>query len=87
MIVHVTGEQFAWTSTTPGPDGNFGRRDLKLLDLHRNPLGLDRSDPAAMDDVTTVNQLYLPVNMPIYRIEAMPRTSSTASRARVPSEA
>ena len=30
-----------------------------------NPLGLDRSDPAAQDDVTTVNQLYLPVNKPI----------------------
>ena len=31
----------------------------------RTPLGLDRSDPAAKDDVTTVNQLYLPVNKPI----------------------
>jgi cytochrome c oxidase subunit 2 len=30
-----------------------------------NPLGLDRDDPAAKDDVTTVNQLYLPVNRPI----------------------
>ena len=30
-----------------------------------NPLGLDRSDPAAKDDITTLNQLYLPVNKPI----------------------
>ena len=30
-----------------------------------NPLGLDRTDPAAKDDVTTLNQLYLPVNKPI----------------------
>ena len=29
------------------------------------PLGVDRSDPAAKDDVTTVNQIYLPVNKPI----------------------
>ena len=43
----------------------FGRTDIKLLDLQSNPLGLDRTDPAAMDDVTLVNQLYLPVNRPI----------------------
>ena len=65
VIVQVTGEQFAWNIHYPGPDGKFGRRDLKLLDLQSNPLGLDRSDPAAKDDVTTLNQLYLPVNRPI----------------------
>ena len=43
----------------------FGRTDIKLIDLQANPLGLDRSDPAAKDDVTTLNQLYLPVNRPI----------------------
>src|SRR5688572_27383608 len=64
QIVQVTGEQFAWNFHYPGPDGQFGRTDIKLLDLTSNPLGLDRSDPAAKDDVTTVNQLYLPVNRP-----------------------
>jgi len=48
-----------------GPDGVFGRTKIDLLDLQSNPLGLDRSDPAAKDDVTTVNQLYLPANRPI----------------------
>ena len=61
----VTGEQFAWNVHYAGPDGVFGRTDIKLIDLQSNPLGLDRSDPAAKDDVTTVNQLYLPVNKPI----------------------
>jgi cytochrome c oxidase subunit II len=65
LVVEVTGEQFAWNIHYPGPDGTFGRTDIKLLDLQSNPLGLDRSDPAAKDDVTTVNQLYLPVNKPI----------------------
>src|SRR5918992_3087919 len=65
LIVQVTGEQFAWNMHYPGPDRVFGRTDVTLLDLQSNPLGLDRSDPAAMDDVTTVNQLYLPVNRPI----------------------
>jgi len=65
LVVQVTGEQFAWNIHYPGPDRVFGRTDIKLLDLQTNPLGLDRSDPAAKDDVTTVNQLYLPVNRPI----------------------
>jgi cytochrome c oxidase subunit 2 len=65
MMVQVTGEQFAWNIHYAGPDGKFGRTDLKLLDLQSNPLGLDREDPAAKDDVTTVNQMYLPVNKPV----------------------
>jgi cytochrome c oxidase subunit 2 len=65
LVVQVTGEQFAWNAHYAGPDGVFGRTDITLLDLQANPLGLDRSDPAAKDDVTTVNQLYLPVNKPI----------------------
>ena len=65
LIVQVTGEQFAWNIHYPGADRIFGRTDVKLLDLQTNPLGLDRTDPAAMDDVTVVNQLYLPVNRPI----------------------
>jgi cytochrome c oxidase subunit 2 len=64
LVVQVTGEQFAWNIHYAGPDGKFGRTDLKLLDLQSNPLGLDRSDPVGQDDVTTVNQLYLPVNRP-----------------------
>ena len=65
LVVQVTGEQFAWNIHYAGPDGKFGRTDIKLLDLQSNPLGLDRSDPAGVDDVTTLNQLYLPVNRPI----------------------
>ena len=65
LVVQVTGEQFAWNIHYPGADRVFGRKDIKLIDLQSNPLGLDRSDPAAKDDITTVNQLYLPVNKPI----------------------
>ena len=65
LVVHVTAEQFAWNVRYAGPDGAFGRTDIKLIDLQSNPLGLDRSDPAAKDDVTTLNQLYLPVNRPV----------------------
>jgi cytochrome c oxidase subunit II len=65
LTVNLTPEQFAWNVRYAGPDGVFGRTDIKLIDLQSNPLGVDRSDPAAKDDVTTVNQLYLPVNKPI----------------------
>ncbi len=65
LVVQVTGEQFAWNIHYAGPDGKFGRTDIKLIDLQSNPLGLDRSDPSAKDDVTTLNQLYLPVNRPV----------------------
>lgn len=30
-----------------------------------NPLGLDRSDPSARDDITTINQMHLPVGRPV----------------------
>lgn len=62
--VRVVGEQFAWNVHYPGADGTFGRSEPGLVDLQSNPLGLDRSDPAAADDVTTVNQLHLPVDRP-----------------------
>jgi cytochrome c oxidase subunit II len=65
LVVQVTAEQFAWNVHYAGPDGKFGRTDIKLIDVQANPLGLDRSDPVAKDDVTTLNQLYLPVNRPI----------------------
>ena len=65
LVVHLTAEQFAWNVRYAGPDGVFGRTDIELLDLQTNPLGIDRSDPPAKDDVTTLNQLYLPANRPI----------------------
>jgi cytochrome c oxidase subunit II len=59
--VRVVAEQFAWNVHYPGADGKFGRTDPKLIQTGTNPLGLDRNDPAAADDITTINQLHLPV--------------------------
>ncbi len=64
VVVRVVGEQFAWNIHYPGPDGKFGRTDVSLMAAD-NPLGLDRSDPAAKDDITTINQLTLPVDKPV----------------------
>lgn len=64
-VVKVVGEQFAWNVHYPGPDGKFGKTSIDLIDLQSNPLGLDRSDPDGKDDITTVNQLHIPVGKPV----------------------
>jgi cytochrome c oxidase subunit 2 len=63
--IRVIAQQFAWNIQYPGPDGVFGRTDIKLVNEQTNPIGLDRSDPHGKDDITTVNQLHIPVNRPI----------------------
>lgn len=63
-VVRVVAEQFAWNIQYPGPDGKFGRTDITKVSSD-NPMGLDRTDPNAKDDITTINQLTLPVNRPV----------------------
>mgnify|MGYP001317609268 CR=1 FL=1 len=63
-VIRVVAEQFAWNVHYPGPDGKFGRASINLIDTD-NPLGLDRSDPDAKDDIVTNNTLMLPVNKPV----------------------
>ena len=64
VVVRVVGEQFSWNVHYPGRDGKFGRTDINRITAD-NPLGLDRSDPAAKDDITTINQLNLPIDRPV----------------------
>jgi len=63
-VVRVVAEQFAWNVHYPGADRTFGRTDVNLIAAN-NPLGLDRTDPAARDDITAINQLTVPVNHPV----------------------
>ncbi len=62
--VRVVAEQFAWNIHYPGADRRFGRTALALVSPD-NPLGLDRVDPAAADDVVGVNELHVPVGRPV----------------------
>ena len=64
VVVRVVAQQFAWNIWYPGADGVFGAQDLSLVDEATNPLGIDREDPAAKDDITSLNQLHLPVDKP-----------------------
>jgi cytochrome c oxidase subunit II len=63
-VVRVVGEQFAWNVHYPGPDGIFGRTEPARVAAD-NPIGIDRSDPPAKDDIVTINQLNLPVDKPV----------------------
>jgi cytochrome c oxidase subunit II len=64
VVVHVVAKQFEWQVHYPGPDGKFGRTDLKMVGSD-NPIGLDRRDPDAKDDLIETNQLTLPVDRPV----------------------
>ncbi len=61
LIVEVVGQQFVWNVRYPGPDGDFGPTDPKLVDDSiGNALGVDRSHPMGDDDLI-VPRLGLPV--------------------------
>ena len=64
ILVHVVGQQFNWTYHLPGPDGQFGHREVGLATT-QNPLGLDYNDPAAKDDIVALGELHVPVNRPV----------------------
>jgi cytochrome c oxidase subunit 2 len=62
--IHVIAEQFVWNIHYPGTDRRFGRTSQALISA-ANPLGIDRSDPAAKDDIGILNSLTLPLNWPV----------------------
>jgi cytochrome c oxidase subunit 2 len=61
--LRAVGEQFRWTFQYTGPDGKFGKRDIKLVSTS-NALGLDRTDPDAADDLVATGEMHIPVNRP-----------------------
>ncbi len=63
-VVRVIAEQFAWNMHYPGRDGVFGLTDQSLVSP-TNPVGVDRNDPYAKDDIVSVNQFNVPVNKPV----------------------
>jgi len=64
ILVHAIGQQFNWNFHLPGPDGQFGRRDINLVTTS-NPLGLDSADAAAKDDIFVLGELHVPKDRPV----------------------
>ena len=59
--IRIAAEQFAWNIHYPGPDGRFGRTSQPLISAS-NPIGIDREDAAAQDDIGLLNVLMLPIS-------------------------
>jgi cytochrome c oxidase subunit 2 len=62
-VVRMIARQFEWHAHYAGADGRFGRRDIIHI-TPTNVVGLDRGDPAAADDVVSINRMNLPVDKP-----------------------
>ena len=61
-VIHIeaTGWQFAWNLRYPGPDGELGVKNFKLIKPGVNELGQDWTDPRNHDDFMA-DELVLPV--------------------------
>ncbi|MEL6802735.1 MAG: OmpA family protein, partial [Bacteroidota bacterium] len=55
--IEATGYQFAWQMRYPGPDGQLGRKDFRLIQ-GANQLGQDWEDRKNIDDIL-LNDVYL----------------------------
>ena len=56
LQVEVSAKQFAWAFRYPGPDGKFGKTDLKMVnDAIGKPFGIDDKDPAGKDDIVSAS--------------------------------
>ena len=53
--IKVYAQQWVWNIHYPGEDGYFGSTNPHLIDEVENPIGLDRSDEFAKDDIFTIN--------------------------------
>jgi cytochrome c oxidase subunit 2 len=64
LEIRVIAEQFVWNIHYPGPDGRFGRTGQEFIGT-ANPLGIDRGDADAHDDIGILNTLMLPLGRPV----------------------
>ncbi|SDB58155.1 cytochrome c oxidase subunit 2 [Flavobacteriaceae bacterium MAR_2010_188] len=65
MVVELYAQQFNWKARYAGEDNVLGMANVRLIDIdNANILGLDNSDPNAMDDVI-VTELHLVVDRPV----------------------
>jgi len=62
--IQVLAQQFAWSFRYAGPDGQFGKFDLKKSNSE-NLFGIDKHDRAGKDDVQIEGVVCIPVNRPV----------------------
>ena len=59
LDIEIFAERFDWTARYPGEDNKLGAFNYRYISA-TNKLGLDTSDPAAMDDVIIEKEVHLP---------------------------
>jgi cytochrome c oxidase subunit 2 len=65
IVVELYAQQFNWKARYAGEDNVLGKANVRLINLdNANILGLDESDPNALDDIIST-ELHLPVGSPI----------------------
>ena len=63
-VIYVMAQQFNWNIRYAGPDGMFGRQDMKYIS-DTNVFGVDPNDPNGKDDIQTINEIHVPVGKPV----------------------
>lgn len=63
-VVQVVAQQFAWNVRYAGPDGIFGKQDMKFVTAD-NVFGVDPGDPHGKDDIQELNAIHVVVNKPV----------------------
>jgi cytochrome c oxidase subunit 2 len=63
-VVRVVAQQFAWNFRYPGKDNEFGKQEMRLI-TPTNPWGIDPNDAKGKDDISTLNELHVPVQKPV----------------------
>ena len=63
-VIQVVAQQFAWNARYAGPDGIFGKQDMKFVKAD-NVFGVDPADPNGKDDIQLLNEIHVPVNKPV----------------------
>src|SRR5690606_31742012 len=63
VVVEVMGKQFSWLVRYPGADGKLGEANVHLIDA-TNEIGVDFSDPNAMDDFMP-REIHVPKGKPV----------------------
>jgi cytochrome c oxidase subunit II len=71
-VIYVMAQQYRLERRYAGPDGVFGRQDMKFV-ASDNVFGVDPSDPNGKDDIQTLNEIHVPSASPSSSM-SVPRT-------------
>jgi cytochrome c oxidase subunit II len=63
-VIQVVAQQFAWNARYAGPDGIFGKQDMKFVALN-NVFGVDPADANGKDDIQVLNEIHVPIGKPV----------------------